>query len=167
MRYRIYFTTFGQKITRTIMKKFTKFFLGLSCGLLIGFLFFNTSSAISEITGPDQNATPSVNRTQGEIPPGEVIDLETANSLVEAYRTNVMDACDAASTSGGFIDKASLNTLLGEGGDAPIKFRFYYEANEGEGTGGNVGVLFYSSKEATTALRNGSGSYCPSLCDYE
>ncbi|MCB9262756.1 MAG: hypothetical protein H6607_10315 [Flavobacteriales bacterium] len=146
------------------MKSNIKFFSGLSLGLLIGFMVFNAPKIISK----NNEALPKTTETQSSNDPskeGEFITTEAANALISAYKTGFVDknGLPSNTTIGGVISKSNLNKVCGLGADDLIKFRFYLtQSTEGAD---QIGVIFYKKSDATEALRTGSASFCPVMCN--
>ncbi|MBT8327967.1 MAG: hypothetical protein KJP21_09600 [Bacteroidia bacterium] len=148
------------------MKSNLKFFTGLTCGLILGILFFNTFDLQSKST---LEMTPVVLETADEEDDpvkGQWINNSTANTLIASYQTNFIEANSLPSntTIGGFIGKKHLRDICGISADEYIKFRFYQTA---DATGNSqLGIIFYPTKTANVLLRTGSASFCPMLCEY-
>lgn len=148
------------------MKSNVKFFTGLTCGLVLGILFFNTFELQSKaIPNPDETAVVAGNEPDDPVK-GEWINSETAASMVSSYKTNFIQANSLPSntTIGGFIGKKHLRDVCGLSADEYVKFRFY-QTTDASGSS-QIGIIFYPTQSCSVMLRTGSASFCPMLCDY-
>ena len=148
------------------MKSNVKFFTGLTCGLILGILFFNTFDLQSKTTPESDSIAMSTADEADDPVKGQWINAATASTLVASYTTNFVEANDLPSntTIGGFIGKKHLRDISGLSADDYIKFRFYQTQDESGGS--QIGVIFYPTESSSVMLRTGSASFCPMLCDY-
>lgn len=139
------------------MNKNFKFFSGLSLGLLLGFVLFNVNTSFSSTTETTANSNPSVD--------GFEISSAEADVLIASYQTNFVqkNGLPSNTTRGGVISKANLKEIAGRTSDDLIKFRFSHTT--GADGADHIGLIFYKTADATTAVRTGNSSYCPVLCD--
>lgn len=141
------------------MKSNYKFFLGLSFGLLIGFVLFNVGSAFSsdEVNNTESMEGPSDPSIDGCWAP-----LSEMQGQIDAYQTDFRDAYNlpANTSTGGYIKRTVLNDLTGLFDGAYIKYSFYYDGD------GKIGLYFQKASKPETGIRTGSAAFCPNLCNY-
>lgn len=144
-----------------------KFFLGLSTGLLLGFVIFSVNLSTSVASTPPMAMQELA--TNGPVS-GDLISTDSAATLETAWTQYIAaESCLASNTTlGGKVGARELMdvayTYLMHG-EENLKFRFYY-TTDAEGNG-KIGVNFYQSpsQETQMVLRTGVSSYCPVLCD--
>lgn len=146
------------------MKLKNNFFIGLSSGLLIGFLIFNVSLSTSNAESDPSIATAPTAVAEVDSVRGGFISPSEAQGLHDAYVNEFLGRKGMPNTSlGGTIGHKNLRDLIGIMGDGDLSFRFYHTTSE-EGYD-QIGVLFYPEKAEENVLRTGPGSFCPSLCN--
>jgi hypothetical protein len=150
------------------MKIKNNFFLGMTSGLVIGFIFFSVNYANSHTeTIPPAKASiiESVPLEDIDAVKGGFISAEEAATLHSNYVNDFIGGNELPSTTslGGVIGEKQLRDIIGIMGDDNLKYRLYY--NEDAEGAGHIGLLFYSESNPQSVLASGPGSYCPMLCD--
>lgn len=136
------------------MKSNSKFFVGLTLGLALGFVAFNLSSAYS--TNAEQmSSTVSDDATNGAF-----ITATEAKPLEENFKKYMNDLNQGGASIGGVIGENNLRSLTRAiGGNGLIAYKFYKTSEQGEA---KIGVIFYTA--SGQVLKSGSGAFCPTMC---
>ena len=139
------------------MKSNYKFYLGLSFGLLMGFLVFNLGSA----TG-DSNKTHDVSLgNDDDSISGSWVETTVIQSKIEAYQQFISEKGLPENTStGGYIKRTVLNDITGTMDGSYIKYSFYYDGD------GKIGLFFQKEGDDTNGIMTGSAAFCPNLCNF-
>ena len=139
------------------MKSNTKFFAGLSLGLLFGFLVFSAGSFFSQASEVD-----GIQKSDAGAGDGEWITVQAANTMIDAYKTNFIQGNNLPenTTLGGTISKSQLKDVAARSSDESIKFRFYLSNTEGQP---KIGIAFFPKRSGETALI--TNSFCPQMCE--
>lgn len=139
------------------MKSNYKFYLGLSFGLLIGFIAFNIENATSENTNTNQ-----ISNINGDVNvSGYWVNSSEIQPKIDAYKKFIMEKNLPENTStGGFIKRSVLNDITGSMDGSYIKYSFFYEGE------GKIGLYFQKESKPDKGIRSGSDAFCPNLCNY-
>lgn len=142
------------------MKSFAKFFLGLSCGLAIGFVFFSMNTAQSEnVAVPHTQIT---NSDQLDDPKrGRWVTTEEATQMENAF-TTFMTSKGAVGSNAGFLGEKYIRDIIGCTGGDCIKYAFTYENIGGQNKFG----LVITDASGTKHLATGVDGYCPNQCSF-
>ncbi len=148
----------------------SNFLTGLVFGIAISFAGFLFIAANAD-SGNSNAAPETLEGTSVQVHEtlGGLISSEEAQSLINSYKTDFIDAYECLppnTTVGGFIGKENLQQLTSSMGqeDQYVKFSFYLEQDPASGDK-KIGIIFIPNENATNVLRTGPGSFCPTLCD--
>ena len=139
------------------MKSNYKFYLGLSFGLLMGFLVFNLGSAIG-----DSNKTQDVSLGNADVSiTGSWVQTADMQPQIDAYKKFITEKNLPENTStGGFIKRTVLNDITGTMDGSYIKYSFYYDGE------GKIGLYFQKEGDDSEGIRTGAAAFCPNMCNY-
>mgnify|MGYP000927165021 FL=1 len=133
----------------------SKFFLGLTLGLALGFVAFNVGSANS--TNSKSSAIDATNDATN----GDFITAEQANPLEENYKNYIDGLNQNGASIGGVVGESNLRDITKAiGGNGLVKYRFYKTEEPGEA---KIGIIFYAPNGKI--LKTGASAFCPTICD--
>ena len=137
------------------MKSNSKFFLGLTCGLVISFFIFN-SNAILHAKGakPESAKGGDVSIT------GSAVTAESMMPLINSYKNEIVPKIGGNASTGGFIKRSVLNNITGSFDGEYIKYSFYHAGN------GKIGLFFQKQSNQSQGIRTGNAAFCPTLCEF-
>lgn len=137
------------------MKSNSKFFLGLTLGLALGFVAFNIGSANST------NNKVDVSTAMNDATNGDFITAADAMPLEQNFKNYMTSLNQSQASIGGVIGESNLRDLTrGLGGNGLISYKFYKAPGEGDA---KIGVIFYNANGKV--LKSGSAAFCPMVCD--
>lgn len=136
------------------MKLNSKFFLGLTLGLALGFVAFNVGSANST------NSNPDVIAQTNDATTGNFITAEEAMPLEQNYINGLNQN---GASIGEVIGESNLRDITKAiGGNGLVKYRFYKTSEEGDA---KIGIIFYGPNGKV--LQTGVAAFCPTMCTVE
>ena len=136
------------------MNSTPKFFLGLTCGLLISFFVFNSNSVLNA------KGTATETSTDNPAVDGSWETVETMNPKILSYKNEIVPKLPGNASTGGFIKRSVLNDITGSFDGTYIKYQFYHDGD------GKIGIFFQKESQSAKGIRTGSSAFCPTMCEF-